>query len=73
MVKALVGVVALLALGAVLTVALVGNPFHSTARSGPTAQEFAAAARAQCGGKHAVPVCVRLVSERLRLEAADRR
>jgi len=73
MVKALIGAAVPLAAAAVLTVALVGNPFHSTARSGPTAQEVAAAARAQCGGKHAVPVCVRLVSERLRLEAAARR
>jgi hypothetical protein len=65
MVKALAGVAVLLA-AAVLAVALAGSPFHKSARPSPTARELAASARAQCGGKQALPACVRLVSEKTR-------
>jgi hypothetical protein len=68
MVKALGGVAVLLTATAVLAVALGGNPFHNSAPPSRTARELAAAARAQCGGKQAIPACVRLVSEKIRLD-----
>jgi hypothetical protein len=68
MVKALGGVAVLLTATAVLAVALGGNPFHNSAPPSRTARELAAAARAQCGGKQAIPACVRLVSEKIRFD-----